>query len=149
MYQMTRKKNGRVVFGFNGKGASPTIIHYQITSLESAWLANEVENTRNASPPISATVSIRVPTEVRPVIVSMHVQLDLRSLEIDAEKGLDFGQNCPKSLTEGWRRLYGAGKSEKISVAAHGAKTTLLTKDLVKYVLCIPLREKVDNSIIR
>jgi hypothetical protein len=47
---------------------------------------------------------------------------------------------------EGRRGLYGARKTEKISVAGHGAKFTLLTEDSVDYVLCFLLREKIEQS---
>jgi hypothetical protein len=73
MKQITREEQCRVVFGFNGKRASPPVIHDQITSLESAWFAKGVENTGNEPAPISAAVGIRVPAEVRPIIVSVHI----------------------------------------------------------------------------
>jgi len=148
MHQVTREKNRRVVFRFDGKGASPIVIHHQVTSLESAWLANGVENTGNASAPISATVSVGVPAEVRPIIVRVYVQLDPRLIEIDAEKFLDFRQDCQQSSVESRRRLYGAGKAQKISVAGHGTKFTVLIEDPVDYVLRLGLGEKVDDPMV-
>ena len=89
MDQMAGEENCRVVFRFDSMSAPAPVVHDQITSLKCPRFAIEIVDTRNASPPIAATVSIRMAVEVCPVIVGMDIKFDFWSFQVNPEECLD------------------------------------------------------------